>query len=168
MAKASEDEPIRRAADLPIELRATGECATGEEDVVRRTIRVVEEVLVGRTVTDSSDLLQGPVGHTEAQVEELVYGGGYNRGTKAPSRHASAVPVPVRERTPQDALYASYEDLVQRATEVFGDGITASRWLSSPSADLGGQVPLHVVREDGYSSDLLEPIFARIEHGIDF
>jgi len=67
--------------------------------------------------------------------------------------------------------YAGYKDLVDRAIEVFGDDLTASRWLSTPSHDLEGKVPLQVAQSVDYDPErmtqLFEPIFIRIEHGID-
>ncbi len=63
-----------------------------------------------------------------------------------------------------------YKSLVSRAIEVFGDEITADRWLSLPCADLGGRVPLQVAEDQDFDDkkwkDLFEPIFVRIEHGI--
>lgn len=64
--------------------------------------------------------------------------------------------------------YRRYQVLVQRAVEVFGDAITASRWLSTPSADFRGRVPLQVAEEHDYSLDPFESMFIRIEHGIDY
>jgi uncharacterized protein (DUF2384 family) len=63
---------------------------------------------------------------------------------------------------------ANYQKLIARAIDVFGDEIKASRWLSLPNADLGGKVPLQVAEISGYDSAVLEPIFTRIEHGIDY
>jgi uncharacterized protein (DUF2384 family) len=63
---------------------------------------------------------------------------------------------------------ANYQALVARATDVFGDAVKASRWLSLPNADLGGKVPLRVAQENGYDLAPFESIFARIEHGIDY
>jgi uncharacterized protein (DUF2384 family) len=71
-------------------------------------------------------------------------------------------PLPVAD------LYANYQALVRRAAEVFGDEIAASRWLSMPSPDFNGSVPLDVARKQSYDPQVLEPIFTRIEHGIDF
>jgi len=63
-----------------------------------------------------------------------------------------------------------YRSLVSRAVDVFGDETTASRWLSTPSAELENLVPLQVARNHGYDgatlAQLFEPIFTRIEHGI--
>jgi uncharacterized protein (DUF2384 family) len=62
----------------------------------------------------------------------------------------------------------NYRSLVARATDVFGDAIKASRWLSSPNADLGGRVPLQLAEVRDYDYSMLEPIFTKIEHGIDY
>jgi uncharacterized protein (DUF2384 family) len=62
----------------------------------------------------------------------------------------------------------NYRKLVARAVDVFGDEIKASRWLSLPNSDLNGATPLQAAQGEGYSSHLLEPIFNRIEHGIDY
>jgi uncharacterized protein (DUF2384 family) len=67
-----------------------------------------------------------------------------------------------------DQTYHSYRKLVARTIEVFGDEIKASRWLSLPNPDLNGATPIQAVQESGYSTSLLEPIFTRIEHGIDY
>jgi len=63
---------------------------------------------------------------------------------------------------------ASYRELVARATDVFGDAVRASRWLSLPNVDLGGKVPLQLAQENGYDAALFESIWTRIEHGIDY
>ena len=60
----------------------------------------------------------------------------------------------------------NYKKLVVRVGDVFGDGIKASVWLSSPSKDLGGETPIKVAQKYGYSPQVLEPILTRIEHGI--
>jgi hypothetical protein len=62
----------------------------------------------------------------------------------------------------------NYRALVARATDVFGDEIKASRWLSTPNADLAGRVPLEMASLQDYELSFLEPIFIRIEHGIDY
>jgi uncharacterized protein (DUF2384 family) len=52
---------------------------------------------------------------------------------------------------------------------VFGDEIKASRWLSTPSPDFDGRVPLQVAQAADFAVDIentFEPIFVRIEHGI--
>jgi Protein of unknown function (DUF2384) len=63
---------------------------------------------------------------------------------------------------------ANYKQLVARAVDVFGDEIKASKWLSLPNAELNGDTPLQVAQRDGYSCQVLEPIFTLIEHGIYF
>jgi len=63
---------------------------------------------------------------------------------------------------------ASYRVLVARTVEAFGDEIKASRWLSLPNKDLKGLTPLEIAQSSGYSTERLEPILTRIEHGIDF
>jgi len=76
--------------------------------------------------------------------------------------------------TPSPALPAvqqkAYETLVNRAAEVFGDAITADRWLSLPCSDLEGSTPLQVAEECDFDDKRLkekfEPIFVKIEHGI--
>jgi uncharacterized protein (DUF2384 family) len=62
----------------------------------------------------------------------------------------------------------NYRALIARATDVFGDEIKASRWLSTPNADLAGRVPLEMASLQDYKFSFLEPIFIRIEHGIDY
>jgi uncharacterized protein (DUF2384 family) len=61
-----------------------------------------------------------------------------------------------------------YRALVSRTVDAFGDEIKASRWLSSPNRDLGGQTPIQAVQSSGYNMLVLEPILTRIEHGIDY
>jgi uncharacterized protein (DUF2384 family) len=63
---------------------------------------------------------------------------------------------------------ASYQTLVRRVVDAFGDELKASRWLSLPNADLDNQTPLQVAQRDNYSTVPLEPILVRIEHGIDY
>jgi len=62
--------------------------------------------------------------------------------------------------------FANYKRLVERAGDVFGDEIKASLWLSMPNEDLGGETPLQEAEKDGYAGKSIEPILARIEHGI--
>ncbi len=62
----------------------------------------------------------------------------------------------------------SYRALVSRVVGAFGDEIKASRWLSQPNADLGGQTPLQALQTSGYNFQVLEPILIRIEHGVDY
>jgi uncharacterized protein (DUF2384 family) len=62
----------------------------------------------------------------------------------------------------------NYQTLVQRVVDAFGDELKASRWLSLPNDDLGGESPLQVFQRDHYSTLHLEPILVRIEHGIDY
>lgn len=66
------------------------------------------------------------------------------------------------------ALLTNYQKLVARTVDVFGDEIKASRWLSLPNPELNGETPLQTAQRHGYSSVALEPIFTRIEHGIDY
>ena len=75
---------------------------------------------------------------------------------------------------PPDTLvkmqYANYQALVERAVDVFGSELKASRWLSLPSVDLGGKIPLQVAQSVSYAADelerIFEPIFVHMEHGI--
>ena len=64
----------------------------------------------------------------------------------------------------------SYQALVTRAGDVFGDPIKASIWLSTPSADFNGMVPLEAAQNVNFDGakieELFEPVFAIIEHGI--
>jgi len=66
--------------------------------------------------------------------------------------------------------YANYKTLVERTIDVFGSESKASRWLSMPSIDLGGKIPLQVAQSVSYSASeierIFEPIFIQIEHGI--
>ncbi len=68
------------------------------------------------------------------------------------------------------AEYRNYRSLVERAVDVFGDELKASLWLSSPSADLDGLIPMQVAQRVKYSAEeierIFEPVFLRIEHGI--
>jgi uncharacterized protein (DUF2384 family) len=59
-----------------------------------------------------------------------------------------------------------YRILVERAVEVFGDELKASRWLSLPNRELDGKVPIQVAEKDGYSLSSIEPLLIRIEHGV--
>ena len=63
---------------------------------------------------------------------------------------------------------ANYQRLVARAVDVFGDELKASRWLSLPSPDFDGVAPLQFAQKHAYDPLALEPVFTRIEHGIDF
>jgi uncharacterized protein (DUF2384 family) len=61
-----------------------------------------------------------------------------------------------------------YRAIVSRAVEAFGDEVKASRWLSLPNPDLSGRTPLQAAQSSGYDIQVLEPIFTRIEHGVDY
>ncbi|MCS0633186.1 YsnF/AvaK domain-containing protein [Telluria mixta] len=66
----------RHAVDRPADADALREQAievraTGEEAVVQKTARVVEEVLVGKEVTQRQENVSDTVRHTEVQVERL-------------------------------------------------------------------------------------------------
>jgi uncharacterized protein (DUF2384 family) len=88
---------------------------------------------------------------------------GISRGTRR-STKAEGVPLPI----PSAAMMAHYQTLVARTVDVFGDEIKASRWLSLPNPDFGGQTPLQVAQKKGYDLQTIEPILIRIEHGVDF
>lgn len=62
----------------------------------------------------------------------------------------------------------SYQALVSRVVAAFGDEVKASRWLSLPNVDLGGQTPIQAVQNCGYDFQVIEPILTRIEHGVDY
>jgi uncharacterized protein (DUF2384 family) len=64
--------------------------------------------------------------------------------------------------------YQNYRALVARAVDVFGDEIKATRWLSRPESSLNKQTPLQYARSRDYDPESLEPLLARIEHGVDF
>jgi uncharacterized protein (DUF2384 family) len=63
---------------------------------------------------------------------------------------------------------ANYQNLVARAVAVFGDELKASRWLSLQNPDLDDETPLQAAQKHGYNQKFLEPMFIRIEHGIDY
>jgi uncharacterized protein (DUF2384 family) len=71
---------------------------------------------------------------------------------------------------PPGIVLADYRSFVARAVDVFGDEIKASLWLSTPSADLQGKIPLQIAQELHFATadveTIFEPIFVRIEHGI--
>jgi uncharacterized protein (DUF2384 family) len=66
---------------------------------------------------------------------------------------------------------SNYQSLVNRAVDVFGDEVRASRWLSLRTRDFGGRSPIEVAQSTGYDpaemARIFEPVFTRIEHGID-
>ena len=62
--------------------------------------------------------------------------------------------------------FANYEKLVARVSDAFGDELKASRWLSLPNPALNGESPLQFAMRDGYELRGIEPILARMEHGI--
>jgi uncharacterized protein (DUF2384 family) len=90
--------------------------------------------------------------------------------SKLAGLHDSESPESVRPARNVENEYRNYKRLVDRAIEVFGDDLTASRWLSMPSVDLGGKVPLQIAISVHYDypqmEAIFEPIFIRIEHGI--
>jgi uncharacterized protein (DUF2384 family) len=74
----------------------------------------------------------------------------------------------VSEEASSDLVYERYKSLVARVTDVFGDKVVASRWLSTPSVDFASQPPLEFARNHDYDVSVLEPVLIRIEHGVDF
>jgi len=82
---------------------------------------------------------------------------------KSPAPHAPQVAAATASRA-----LVGYRALVARTVEAFGDEIKASKWLSLPNKDLKGMTPLQLAQANGYSTQSLEPILTRIEHGIDF
>ena len=98
-------------------------------------------------------------------VEEVLI------GHNAPE-HEGEHRMGVDHETGVTSEYKGYQALVERAVDVFGDELIASRWLSMPSADLKGAVPLQVAQGLEYDparvQAVFEPIFVRIEHGIYF
>ena len=83
----------------------------------------------------------------------------------------SATVEPIRPAQ-SPVLLRNYRNLVERTVDVFGDELKASRWLSLPSPDFNGLSPLQAAQKVNFDSAQLEkvfePIFVRIEHGIDF
>jgi uncharacterized protein (DUF2384 family) len=63
---------------------------------------------------------------------------------------------------------SSYQRLIARTVDAFGDEFKASRWLSLPNRDLNGETPLQAAQKHGYDVGILEPILIRLEHGIDY
>ncbi len=63
-----------------------------------------------------------------------------------------------------------YKALAERTADVFGDEITAARWLSEPSPDFAGRPPIQAAMEVDYDPEriaaIFEPVFTVIEHGI--
>jgi uncharacterized protein (DUF2384 family) len=78
------------------------------------------------------------------------------------------VTLPLAAGIGSETEMSNYRNLVARTVEVFGDEIKASEWLSRPNSDLGGEVPIHIAQRAAYDSEVLEPIFTRIEHGVDY
>jgi uncharacterized protein (DUF2384 family) len=79
--------------------------------------------------------------------------------TRTPTERAASAVGPAAD-------LARYQQLVERAVDVFGDEVKASSWLSLPTPDFNGMTPLQVAQENGYDLAALEPVFTRIEHGI--
>ena len=103
-----------------------------------------------------TDVGQDTVGRTEVESEDIEY---FSPKTSKLFSYVS-----------QRAEYISYRNLVERTIDVFGDAVKASLWLSTPSPDLQGKVPMQVAQSVKYSQaeleKIFEPIFLRIEHGI--
>lgn len=64
--------------------------------------------------------------------------------------------------------FKNYQQLVQRAVDVFGSELKASTWLSTPQNDLNGEVPLELARRQHYEPAVFDEFFGRVEHGIYF
>ncbi len=92
------------------------------------------------------------------RLAQVIYG-------NSSSAAATVKPARVPPADPARDL-ANYTRLVARVIDVFGDEEKASRWLSLPNADLGGETPLQSAQKDGYLGKSVEPILIRIEHGI--
>ncbi len=63
-------------------------------------------------------------------------------------------------------VYAAYVRLIERAVDVFGSERAANHWLTTPQPYFHDQVPLDMAAVHGYSADVFEDYFGRIEHGI--
>jgi uncharacterized protein (DUF2384 family) len=89
----------------------------------------------------------------------------------------ASIEVPILSEATEEAIqvaarksYDNYRRLVERTVDVFGDELIASRWLSMPSSDFGGKVPIQVAQSVDYDASeldrIFEPIFVHMEHGI--
>ncbi len=116
----------------------------------------------------------GNVSRSEQSSSETVWVGKVVAQPSAPSVQKFSVAIPgvsVPGNSPaQRAEYGSYRQFVERTIDVFGDELKASLWLSKPSPDLEGKVPLQIAELVQYAEAeldrIFEPIFIRIEHGI--
>lgn len=63
-----------------------------------------------------------------------------------------------------DRLYR-FARILARARGVFGDEVLAVEWLKSPQYDLGGSVPIDLLRTDAGVQEV-EHLLGRIEHGV--
>ncbi|RME73411.1 MAG: DUF2384 domain-containing protein [Verrucomicrobia bacterium] len=70
-----------------------------------------------------------------------------------------------RLRPEESDRVVRYARLLGRAIEVMGDRDTARRWLTSPQAGLGGEVPLDYAQTEVGAREV-EDLLGRIEHGV--
>jgi uncharacterized protein (DUF2384 family) len=72
----------------------------------------------------------------------------------------------VAERQSIESRYSEYEQLAERAVEVFGSEIEAARWLSTQSPDFADRTPLQDLIKQG--ADHALAVLGKIEHGVFF
>lgn len=160
MAQRSRNEPKSSAGKAGFPVLATERDLvlgkrSSDDAVVNKTIRVTEEVLIGRTAIEPlrSESLPEPL-----RSESL-----------APEFDESWVTIAAQSSSPVARLH-NYSEFVHRTVEVFGDELKASRWLSLPSSDLNGRIPLEVAQSLQFDpselSLVFEPLFTQIEHGV--
>ena len=89
----------------------------------------------------------------------------YRRGKQMRALQVGGRPLDVSQES-IDARYAEYQQLIQRACDVFGNVLEAHKWLTSSSTDFDHRTPLQALELGKYEETL--QVLGRIEHGVIF
>jgi uncharacterized protein (DUF2384 family) len=64
--------------------------------------------------------------------------------------------------------YLIYNTVVERAVDVFGSELKATRWLSRQNPDFDGKSPLEALVDSGFDPTPILNTLGKIEHGVYF
>ncbi len=64
--------------------------------------------------------------------------------------------------------YLAYKTVVERAVDVFGNELKATRWLSRSSSDFDEKSPLEALADSSFDSTPILNVLGKIEHGVYF
>ena len=157
-------------ADDAFRERAIDVSATGEEAVVGKTARVVEEVVVSKTAYDRVEQIDDVVRRTDVEFGRSGEASGRREG--AGVRLSGSDPVEVGSARSQvaagtapraDAL--GDQPVFAKAVEVFGSVENAEEFFRSPALGLDNRRPIDLVAsEDGVAA--VTTLLERVLHGV--